>query len=443
MSENIIKIFDEIFENHIKLSKAENVLIITDNKDFADNVSYSCKKCGSVSTVIYIPPSIRPIKKLNKSLDKILGEFSVILLLVARRTDETNFRSMIMEKYEKGPRILYMAGLDQNNILKYKDAILTNPQSMKPLGDVISFVLSRSKKIQIETNGGNILEINTNGWAQKAGAQYGLIDERQVLDNLPSGKVFIHPISESINGKISINLSIPEYCLDNNVVLEFRNGILKNVHGKKEAVYLKEIIKKTEDETENEERKQNIRKICEFGIGLNRNAKVCGIQIIDDKVYGTAHIAIGHSKIVGGKFEAPIHFDFVFNNAKIKVDDEIIIENGEFILDNIEKLASVSQGTLISKLSENKSIKRKNVLLMCTISDQRLYINWEDASHRERKNLIGNSEIAALAAIIYNELNYSEFKKIKDLSVYNNENFEKVMNTLNIMKDFGILEIQN
>ena len=64
--------------------------------------------------------------------------------------------------------------------------------------------------------------------------------------------------------------------------------------------------------------------MCELGIGLNPKAKLVGAMIMDDKVKGTGHIGIGSNYWFGGTIYAVTHFDQVFRNPKIFLDDKIL-----------------------------------------------------------------------------------------------------------------------
>ncbi|NLO85767.1 MAG: hypothetical protein GX096_10120 [Clostridiales bacterium] len=54
------------------------------------------------------------------------------------------------------------------------------------------------------------------------------------------------------------------------------------------------------------------RTICELGIGMNPNVgSLCGYTLLDEKMGGTFHIAIGANTMFGGANAAGMHMDFV------------------------------------------------------------------------------------------------------------------------------------
>jgi aminopeptidase len=77
-------------------------------------------------------------------------------------------------------------------------------------------------------------------------------------------------------------------------------------------------------------------KIGELGIGTNSNAKLTGgMIIVDEKVKGTIHMAIGSSKHFGGKNDSTIHWDFFKDmkkpGSRLYADKKLIMKDGIFV----------------------------------------------------------------------------------------------------------------
>lgn len=52
--------------------------------------------------------------------------------------------------------------------------------------------------------------------------------------------------------------------------------------------------------------------VCELGLGMNPNVTdLCGYTLLDEKMAGTFHIAVGANTIFGGENRATDHGDFV------------------------------------------------------------------------------------------------------------------------------------
>jgi leucyl aminopeptidase (aminopeptidase T) len=74
------------------------------------------------------------------------------------------------------------------------------------------------------------------------------------------------------------------------------------------------------------------RNFAEFGIGTNDKAIITGSPLEDEKVKGTAHLALGNNIFFGGKVSVPFHVDGIFLQPTIWANDKIIMNNGKFIL---------------------------------------------------------------------------------------------------------------
>src|SRR5262249_22759822 len=139
--------------------------------------------------------------------------------------------------------------------------------------------------------------------------------------NIPTGEAYIAPIEHIAEGSVVINGSFPGADLpaDKEVVLTFERGRLKleacSFPQNGAGAYCKKLISSAlaHDPAVH---------IGELGIGLNPGIQsVAGLTILDEKVCGTAHIAIGANAVFGGQISAPYHVDMVFYPISIALDD--------------------------------------------------------------------------------------------------------------------------
>lgn len=145
-------------------------------------------------------------------------------------------------------------------------------------------------KVAVHTNHGNILELDITGRTWLADTGDG---------DLPCGEVYIPPIESGTNGSVffeSLYLDDKKY---ENVTLSIVNGELVGCSDPDAAKIFEEMP------CEN-------RIVCELGIGMNPNVTdLCGYTVLDEKMAGTFHIAIGSNDMFGGKNQASDHIDFV------------------------------------------------------------------------------------------------------------------------------------
>ena len=145
--------------------------------------------------------------------------------------------------------------------------------------------------------------------------------------NLPAGEVFYAPVENSANGEIYFDLP----CLWHfgkqvkGVWFKFKKGRVVDYSIKKGQKNFEEVMKHASGDKD---------KLAELGIGTNPNAKPTGgMTIVDEKIKGTIHLAIGWNKGFGGKNDSTIHWDFFKNmkRGKMFADGKLVMKNGKFI----------------------------------------------------------------------------------------------------------------
>ncbi|RZT00484.1 aminopeptidase [Cuneatibacter caecimuris] len=118
--------------------------------------------------------------------------------------------------------------------------------------------------------------------------------------DLPCGEVYIAPIENQTQGSIYFERLYIEDCgAFNKVQLSVENGQIISSNHEQVNCFLNELSPQS-------------KVICEFGVGMNPNVTdLCGYTVLDEKMAGTFHIAIGNNTMFGGTNEAPVHLDFV------------------------------------------------------------------------------------------------------------------------------------
>jgi aminopeptidase len=70
--------------------------------------------------------------------------------------------------------------------------------------------------------------------------------------------------------------------------------------------------------------------IGELGIGLNSEVTVpCGNIMLDEKIPGTIHIAVGDNRMLGGVNESSLHWDLLVMNPTVTVDGAALPTGGD------------------------------------------------------------------------------------------------------------------
>ena len=124
--------------------------------------------------------------------------------------------------------------------------------------------------------------------------------------DLPCGEIYIAPVEDRTNGTVFFE----EFWLEDgkytNVTLQVENG---EVTGSSDEAVAKHFAGMPREN----------RVVCELGLGMNLNVKnLCGYTVLDEKMAGTFHIAVGANVMFGGANQATDHTDFV-GRGKVEV----------------------------------------------------------------------------------------------------------------------------
>jgi leucyl aminopeptidase (aminopeptidase T) len=140
----------------------------------------------------------------------------------------------------------------------------------------------------------------------------------------------VAPVEDSAEGILVIDKSLPGLPLVDPVRLIFEEGRVVKVEGGEGALYLEDYFARSESKPNGEWS----RVIGELGIGTNPKARLQGNVITDEKVAGTIHVAVGRNEFLGGQNPAPIHLDGVVGQPTLRVDGDLLIEEGRYLLRN-------------------------------------------------------------------------------------------------------------
>ncbi len=234
-----------------------------------------------------------------------------------------SFRRWSSKKNHRFISAMSLGDLATSNIDLMLKAIDVNYRPLQTQHEEVRGKLEKAKEIHVTTQAGTDLYYNKAGIS--AIAADGNYTAPGTGGNLPAGEVYAPPNGKGINGKVIIDGSSRTHehtiLIKNPIELTIENGIITEIKGKEEAKQLENALKWAANVAKNP---GNVRRICEFGIGLNPKARIIGAMIVDDKTLGTAHIGIGSNYWFGGDIYAIIHLDQVFKNPSIYLDGELL-----------------------------------------------------------------------------------------------------------------------
>ncbi|MCS7135066.1 MAG: aminopeptidase [Candidatus Aenigmarchaeota archaeon] len=202
--------------------------------------------------------------------------------------------------------------------------------TVKKLCEHYKKLLQDVEEIRITANDGTDMSLSIKG--RKIKVADGIMSEEDVKNgdnglNIPDGEVYFAPVEDSGNGYIKFDYTtIHGFGFIKDLEVKFENGkiVWFNAPGKGKKIFQRFLDANTGDKD----------KLAEFAIGTNPKAQFIGETIVDEKIFGTIHIAIGNNSGpgFGGKNKASSHQDMIKvmkgKNGNVYADGKLIMKNG-------------------------------------------------------------------------------------------------------------------
>lgn len=176
--------------------------------------------------------------------------------------------------------------------------------------------LTAGGEIRIEAEGTDIrLRVDGRRWINSDGKR-----------NMPSGEVFTGPIEDSATGTVRFAIPSNQHGVEiEGVELTFAEGRVVSARAERGGDYLETALSTDE----------GARYLGEIGIGTNTGIdRATGSTLLDEKIAGTIHLALGRSyPETGGKNASAVHWDLVCDlreAGQLSVDGEPL-ELSEFL----------------------------------------------------------------------------------------------------------------
>lgn len=179
------------------------------------------------------------------------------------------------------------------------EALAGDPQAVEAQARFLWSRLRSSQGVRITTEAGTDLTLAWQG--RPFHVETGLLWRSGMLGNLPGGEVYVAPHEESAEGRLVVDLSLGDIPLDRPVVLTFRRGRVVSLEGGEAAWELRRRLGSDPQAWT----------VGELGVGANPYVPVRGVASTDEKVLGTAHVALGGNQWFGGANTAESHYDCV------------------------------------------------------------------------------------------------------------------------------------
>jgi len=332
-----LDIFKKILSYNLNVTN-EKVLVIGD-KGLDDNIaspllSNAFKKAAD-EMGIKSDMVLQKVKNKGDSADeevitklKNLPKGSVIIMNVSERLGRLGPLGLSFRKFCKNQNHRFTSasslGVVKNS--QIKDILNSYDIDYKKISErahKIKKIFDKANELHITTPKGTDLTFNIRG--MKGIVSDGIYRKKGQGGNLPGSEVYLAPYKDEVNGTVVIDGSMRTRngttLVKKPFKMDIRQGVVMGLSDTEDSRILEETLRWAHKKAKYP---WGVRRLAEFGIGLNPKAKVIGCTVIDEKTLNTGHVAIGSNYWFGGSVYAIIHLDQVFWKPTIKADGKLI-----------------------------------------------------------------------------------------------------------------------
>jgi leucyl aminopeptidase (aminopeptidase T) len=306
-------------ETCLAVKPDEAAVIVTDyeRQPIAEALTAAVAAVGGDPVVTVMRPRERNAQEPPASITAALCAAQVAFLITTRSLSHTTARE---KATRAGVRLASMPGVTSD--MMRSGGMTADYAEVARISDAVTAALLGKKEIVIESALGTRLRLGKAGREPAQPPDNGLYHKPGEWGNLPAGEAFLAPLETEADGVLVVDGSLAQIGIpDQPVRLEFRGGRVVTIDGARAADRLRALLEGLND--------PSVYTVGEFGIGTNPASRFVGITVEDEKILGTAHVAIGRNTGFGGTNMAPIHLDFVITRPTILGDGEVIMRDGK------------------------------------------------------------------------------------------------------------------
>ncbi|WP_339218859.1 aminopeptidase [Paenibacillus sp. FSL H8-0332] len=314
MSEARIGISMNVLKDCLGLASGELLAVVADDdkRDLAESVYEAGKRLGAESMLLVMQPRSRSGEEPPAPVAAAMAKADVAVCITTHSMTHTAARK---QAAAAGTRVATMPGITDD--MFSHGAITADYGQVKALTEQVAALLSAGNRVRVEKDG---LSLSFSIDGRDGVLSTGLYLNPGESGNLPSGEAYIAPLEGTATGQIKVDGSVAGIgALDSPMVLTVEQGRLIHAGGEHGGKLL-DMLGDGDG-----------RLLGEFGIGTNNKARITGVVLEDEKVYGTIHVAFGSNNTFGGVVAAGVHIDAVVMKPDVYIDDKLIMQAGELL----------------------------------------------------------------------------------------------------------------
>ncbi|MGA2883930.1 MAG: aminopeptidase [Halobacteriota archaeon] len=280
------------------------MLIVTDTLriKIAKSLYDTAREMDCDAIMMTMPPRSRHGEEPPRAVAEAMRNVDVVIAPTTMSLTHTSARK---QANDAGVRTASMPGVTEQMMIE--GGLTANPREVVEHTRRLAETFKGASEIRLVSDLGTDISFEVD--ASKWNLDVGCCQQQGCSTNLPAGEVYTAP--ENCKGTVVIDGSMAGLeLLKHPIKIRVEEGRAVDVQGDRAKEVLK-IINPLGDEARN---------IAELGIGTNPRARIIGVVLEDEKVRGTAHIALGDNSTIGGHVVAGVHLDAIIRKPRVFAD---------------------------------------------------------------------------------------------------------------------------
>jgi leucyl aminopeptidase (aminopeptidase T) len=306
-----------VWQKCMGAAKGESLLVVTDTElsDLGRHFVQAGLSLGCETLLMEMPPRSMHGEEPPAAVGAAMLAVDAALLVTSKSLSHTDARARATER---GVRMASMPMLTADIV---RGPLLSDYSEIKVETEAIARRLTAAREVHVTSPAGTDLRLTLEG--REGLADTGALYEPAAFGNLPAGEAYIAPREEMGDGVLVIDgVMAGVGPVKEPIVMKVQAGTVTEIAGGEEAAALRRML---------DEAGENAWKIAEFGIGTNPLATLMGSPLVDEKVKGTVHVALGDNAHMGGVQSSNIHVDGLIKNPTVELDGSVIMADGKYV----------------------------------------------------------------------------------------------------------------
>ena len=300
----------------------EHVCILTDTdrpSTITQVLGVMAKAAGAETVIVTMTPRLVGGQEPPKVAAAAVLASDVVICQASYAIVHTN---TARDALKRGARICEMWGFDEDMMIR--GGAIGDYAEVQRVSQALAELLTRGKEARLLTEAGTDLRVSLEG--RQGHVLAGVANTPGSFCGFPDGEAAAAPKEGSAEGVLVNPFSIEKAEIafpKGEVRITVEKGRVVKVEGGTEATFLTRLI---------EELGESARNLGEFAMGTNPACRL-GVTLRETKkCWGTAHVAIGDNKSLGGVVDSPIHMDMIFRDATVIIDGQMVVAKGKVVV---------------------------------------------------------------------------------------------------------------